>query len=266
MDIIKGKGDGSPMNTAKGKAPGIFGWIFFFVTVLPSAIAGAAAFGGLKWIAAGLKGTPGASDGAADPGGFMAQVTRFTEGFWFLGFPFILGFFLLLSILLWLISRGKVRQASVMAEVSQKKRPKVEPLEPLVDPKVEERVRGRLLLYLLTVFQRDGRLVDFLKEDLNLYEDSQIGAAVRSIHADCGKILDRQFSLMPVMEAAEESEVTIPADFDPVSIKLTGNVTGSPPFKGVLRHRGWRAGRMELPTLSGDPDPKIVAPAEVEIL
>lgn len=255
------------MNTAKGKAPGIFGWIFFFVTALPSAIVGAAAFVGLQWLVAGLKAIPGASDAAADPGGFVAQALRFADRFWFVGFPVVFGVFLLLCVGLWLVLRGKVRQMPAMAEVPPKKRAKETPLvEPPVDPKVEERVRGRLLLHLLTVFQRDGRLVDFLKEDLGLYEDSQIGAAVRSIHADCAKVLDRQLSLKPVMAAAEESEVTVPADFDPVTIKLTGNVTGSPPFKGIVRHRGWRAERLEPPTLSGDPDPRIVAPAEVEIL
>ncbi|MBW2249010.1 MAG: DUF2760 domain-containing protein [Deltaproteobacteria bacterium] len=54
--------------------------------------------------------------------------------------------------------------------------------------------------------------------------------------------------------------------FDPDAIKLTGNVTGEPPFTGVLRHKGWRTRKLELPALSGGQDARIIAPAEVEIL
>jgi hypothetical protein len=67
------------------------------------------------------------------------------------------------------------------------------------------------------------------------------------------------------MDQAEGDEVAVPADFDPGLIKLTGNVVGKPPFKGLLRHRGWRVGKMVLPSLSGRQNAEIIAPAEVEI-
>src|ERR1051325_6760475 len=35
----------------------------------------------------------------------------------------------------------------------------------------------------LAVLQRDGRLIDFLMEDIAPYSDAQIGAAVRNVHA-----------------------------------------------------------------------------------
>jgi hypothetical protein len=41
------------------------------------------------------------------------------------------------------------------------------------------------------LLQRDGRLVDFLEEDLSSYPDGQLGAAVRSIHTSCRQVLDR---------------------------------------------------------------------------
>jgi hypothetical protein len=50
---------------------------------------------------------------------------------------------------------------------------------------------------------------------------------------------------------------------DPASIKVVGAVSGAPPFRGVLRHRGWRATRVDLPPLP--PGRTIVAPAEVEL-
>ena len=68
-----------------------------------------------------------------------------------------------------------------------------------------------------------------------------------------------------MIDQNEGDSITVPADFDPNAIKLTGNVTGEPPFHGLLRHKGWRASRLELPTLSTVNDPSILAPAEVEI-
>jgi hypothetical protein len=48
-------------------------------------------------------------------------------------------------------------------------------------------------------------------------------------------------------------------------VKLVGNVAGSAPYRGVLRHRGWRVEELKLPTLIGAHDPKLVAPAELEL-
>ena len=43
----------------------------------------------------------------------------------------------------------------------------------------------------------------------------------------------------------------MPAGFDPGRWRLTGNVTGEPPFHGRLVHPGWEATICELPTWSG---------------
>jgi len=79
---------------------------------------------------------------------------------------------------------------------------------------------------------------------------------VRSIHENCKKSLMKNLSPQPVMEETEGDAVSVPPDFDPAAIKLTGNVTGEPPFKGILRHRGWRAASLELPEITGTGDPK----------
>jgi hypothetical protein len=121
-------------------------------------------------------------------------------------------------------------------------------------------------LRVLAVLQRDGRLVDFLREDIDGYSDAQIGAAVRDIHRGCRKALDSYLTVEPVLSGPEESAVTVPADFDPASIRLTGNVSGSPPFQGVLKHHGWRVKSVQLPALPGARDESsVLAPAEVEI-
>ena len=107
--------------------------------------------------------------------------------------------------------------------------------------------------------------MDFLQEDLSLYEDGQIGAAVRSIHENCRKTVDRYLSPEPVMKHAEGETVEIDAGFDQHAVKLVGNVVGQPPFSGILRHRGWQLRSISLPKLSEAENPNLIAPAEVEI-
>jgi len=118
---------------------------------------------------------------------------------------------------------------------------------------------------MLTLLQRDGRLIDFLSENVTQYPDAQLGAAVRMIHDSCRQVLDRYIKLQPVIASEEDQPVTVPAGFDPASIKLIGNVTGTPPMKGVLRHRGWRIQEVNLPALPEGAARSVVAPAEVEI-
>jgi hypothetical protein len=119
-------------------------------------------------------------------------------------------------------------------------------------------------LQMLALLQRDGRLIDFLMEDLGGYSDAQIGAAVRDVHAGCRKAIERYVALRPVIDEEEGRPVTIDRGADPASVKVVGNVPGSPPFRGVLRHRGWDAARVDLPPLA-PAGRTIVAPAEVEV-
>jgi hypothetical protein len=121
-------------------------------------------------------------------------------------------------------------------------------------------------LRVLAVLQRDGRLVDFLEEEIDAYSDSQIGAAVRDIHRACRKSLHDYLTIEPVMNAAENERVTVPTDFDPAAIRLVGNVDGRPPFHGILKHHGWRVRASHLPLLPvARDDSSVLSPAEVEI-
>ena len=121
-------------------------------------------------------------------------------------------------------------------------------------------------LTLLAALQREARLVDFLQEELTGYDDAQIGASVRDIHRDCAAAIERMFALQPLREQAEGSPLEIAAGFDPAQVKLVGNVTGQPPFRGTLAHPGWRATRCEIPAWIGhETAAQVIAPAEVEI-
>jgi hypothetical protein len=119
---------------------------------------------------------------------------------------------------------------------------------------------------LLAALQREARFVDFIQESLAGYSDAQIGAAARDVHRDCGAVLQRIFVLRPAVTDEEGKDVEIPAGFDAGRWRLTGNVTGEPPFRGRLVHPGWEATACELPTWSGHAAAaRIVAPAEVEL-
>ena len=119
-------------------------------------------------------------------------------------------------------------------------------------------------LQMLAILQRDGRLVDFLMEDLGSYQDAQIGAAARDVHDGCRKALTRYVSLEAVLDDEEGQTVTVDRTADPSSVKVVGSVAGAPPYRGVLRHRGWRATRVDLPPIS-TAGRTILAPAEVEV-
>lgn len=170
------------------------------------------------------------------------------------------------GLLLWGILRLFPADTLVKPALAQGKRPAPAP-EKVLESK-EERLESdrRIYFHLLSVFQREGRLVDFFAEDLTLYEDAQIGAAVRSIQENCKKTMEKYLKPTSVMEQNEGDEVTIDGTYNPDEIKLIGNVSGNPPFKGVLRHKGWRAGKAELPKLAAGKDSRLIAPAEVEIL
>jgi hypothetical protein len=144
----------------------------------------------------------------------------------------------------------------------------------LTDPEVAPRIEEALLppppggpdLRILALLQRDGRLIDFLQEEIDPYTDPQIGAAVRDIHKGCRKVLGEYLALAPVLPHEEGATVSVDAGFDPASIRLSGNVAGSPPFKGRLAHHGWKVTTAKLPNLPGlSTEGGIIAPAEVEV-
>jgi hypothetical protein len=121
-------------------------------------------------------------------------------------------------------------------------------------------------LSLLATLQREARLIDMIKEPLGNYSDAQVGAAARDVLRDCGRVLDRLFDLRPVVDQEEGSDVEVPAGYDTGRYRLTGNVGGTPPFRGRLVHHGWLAARCELPTWSGSTASQmIVAPEEVAV-
>jgi hypothetical protein len=142
--------------------------------------------------------------------------------------------------------------------------PHPEPSKPAEPPRPEPPGVGPAL-QLLALFQREGRLVDFLEQDITAFPDAEIGAVARVVHDGCRKALHEHLDVEPVRSEQEGTSVTLAAGFNPAEVKLSGNVGGSAPYQGVLRHRGWRAGKASLPVPVAGHDSSILAPAEVEL-
>lgn len=141
------------------------------------------------------------------------------------------------------------------------------PEKPVTQEPVDQgALRGEGALLLLGLLQREGRLVDFLQQDIASFDDADVGAAARVIHEGCRKILGSRFALEPIRSEAEGKTLELDAGFDAHAIKLTGNVSGSgKAVKGTLKHKGWRAGKAELPEPTKGHDGRIVCQAEVEL-
>jgi hypothetical protein len=151
--------------------------------------------------------------------------------------------------------KGAAKQQAKVADKAETK-PVKQPPKP---------VRSEAIT-LLAALQREARFVDFIKEPLDSYSDAQIGAAVRDVHRDCSKLLDRLFVIRPMVEQEEGSPIEVAKGFDAGRYRLTGNVAGDPPFNGRLVHHGWEAAEVQLPAWSGtNAASRVVAPMEVEL-
>lgn len=120
-------------------------------------------------------------------------------------------------------------------------------------------------LRLLALMQHSSRLIDFFKEEIDTYNDGQIGAAVREVHKNCRQVLEELVTIRPVLEQKEGSSITIETGYDPTAIRLIGKVSGKAPYSGTVVHPGWRAHKLSLPKQSGKQQTDILAPAEIEV-
>ena len=133
-------------------------------------------------------------------------------------------------------------------------------------PKLDaSKLRQEGALLFLSVLQQDGRLIDFLRQDVTSFDDAEVGAAARVVHEGCRKAVDAHVTLAAVRSEAEGATVTVGQDETAALVKLTGNVRGSAPFEGKLLHKGWRATKVTLPTPTKGHEMTVLCPAEVEL-
>jgi hypothetical protein len=156
-------------------------------------------------------------------------------------------------------------KAPASAEAAPEAAPAAPPPVKKEPPAPKRPVRNEAVT-LLAALQREARFVDFVQESLEGAGDAQIGAVAREVHRGCREVIARAFALQAVVAAEEGGAVDVPAGFDAGRYRLTGNVTGAPPFRGTLAHHGWEATVCQLPEWTGTAEAAlIVAPAEVEL-
>ncbi len=143
-----------------------------------------------------------------------------------------------------------------------KSEPPARPVSTPAGPTVNDHSPALLLVGAL---QREGRLLDFLHEDISTFDDADVGAAVRIVHEGCRRVVGEYLVMEPVRGDGDGAVVLLEKGFDASAVRLVGNVTGEPPFQGTLRHPGWRVREVRIPRAAQGIDVRVVAPAEVEL-
>lgn len=161
-------------------------------------------------------------------------------------------------------SRAEKALTLALAASSPKSKP-AEPAQPVRQAPVVHAAQPDSALQLLGLLQQEARFVDFVQEDIAGHSDADIGAAARIIHEGSRKVVRQYFDLQAVRPESEGSRLTLPRGYDAAAIRITGNITGEPPFSGALIHRGWRASATRLPKVAEGHDVSVIAPAEVEL-
>jgi Domain of unknown function (DUF2760) len=136
---------------------------------------------------------------------------------------------------------------------------------PMPEPVILKEYTPDAALQVLGLLQKEARFIDFIKENVSAYSDADIGAAARVVHEGCNKAINDHFSLAPIRNEQEGSNITVPVGFDAAAIRLTGNIVGTAPFTGALVHKGWQVTDVRLPKLTQGHNPNIVAAAEIEL-
>lgn len=156
-------------------------------------------------------------------------------------------------------------RAATAGELPAAPTPEALPAPPVKqEPPAQERDLSPAL-QLLALLQERGRLVDFLQEDITTASDAEVGVAARVVHEGCRKVLAERAKVSALRAEEEGAEVIVPAGYAPAEIKLVGELRGEAPFRGLLRHRGWRADDFTLPVPIAGHRAEILAPAEVEL-
>lgn len=156
------------------------------------------------------------------------------------------------------------KQTTTPSKAEPDAKPTVNAAKPEVNAVVPE-ADTVAALQLLAILQREGRFIDFLQEDMSGFGDAEIGAAARVVQEGCKRGLVEYVEVTAIRSEGEGAAVRLEPGYDAHETRVTGNLTGQPPYSGVLAHHGWRVKRIVLPRLSEGHDPRIVAPAEVEV-
>ncbi len=119
-------------------------------------------------------------------------------------------------------------------------------------------------LQLLRLLQQEGRILDFLEEDLAAYKDEEVGAAARAVHAGCQQALSKVLDKRRILDKEEGATHRVEAGWDARRLRLMGKVSDHYPLEGRVVHPGWLAVAVKLPT-GVEREGAVLAPAQIEI-
>ncbi|MCK9622855.1 MAG: DUF2760 domain-containing protein [Methylobacter sp.] len=188
----------------------------------------------------------------------------------------VLALILITVLLSMVISQMRYKKRSAITQTATAPEPAVKIVEKIVEvekvvqapapePVVLKEATPDAALQLLGLLQKEARFIDFIKEDIAAFSDSDIGVAARVVHEGCNKAINEHFTLAAVRNEQEGSKIILPESFDAATVRLTGNIVGNAPFTGTLVHKGWQVTDIKLPKLTLGHNTAIVAPAEVEL-
>lgn len=146
--------------------------------------------------------------------------------------------------------------------------PPAAPPTPTPTPVQQPPAPGAEALVLLSLLQEKGRFLDFVAEDITAFSDAQVAAASRVVHQGCAAVIRECLALAPTHPGAEGDRITLDAGSDPGRYRLQGKVPPTPPFQGVVVHRGWKTTRIALPRLTRAIDANgenVITPMDVEL-
>ena len=180
---------------------------------------------------------------------------------WYAGAVLLTGVGMLVAVLI-------PKQSKAAASVTKDDQPAQTIKAPALPPARERpQQEGQEALMLIGLLQEKGRFMDFLMEDVSGYSDAQVGAAARVVHQGCRSVVKETFSPEPVSPVAEGQMQTLEADYPRSAYRLSGTVSGEPPYEGTLRHKGWQAKHVNLPrkVTAQEDTVLVIAPASVEV-
>ena len=117
---------------------------------------------------------------------------------------------------------------------------------------------------LLSLLQKEARLIDFIQEDLSDVDDQQMGSVSKLIHKDLNRVFSQYVKIEAVADVNEGESIHIAEGYSNREFKLIGNVDVKAPFDGVLRHKGWLVSKMNLPKRAKKDQTRVIMAAEVE--
>jgi len=150
--------------------------------------------------------------------------------------------------------------AAKLDELLGKPVPGAEPPKPVGPPKPSGEP-----LRILALLQQEAKFVDFILDDLSQATPTQIADYVKQMQPKAKETLQKYLKIDTVIAETEGQETTVPVGFDPSTIRVLGNVTGNPPFKGSVDHPGLKVTELKLPPVPEGQNLFVLQPAEVQL-